>query len=322
MGFYQYIPLILTSVILLIFLAIIGLLYNQNKKARRLDREFMEQLEIASGLSDADYLESKRKSSEESNLFYKWNKYWGRTLIYSDLLKFNLTDAQCGQLVIVFSLVIYLLFTVMFKNFGIGLIPVITALGFITMIAGSRIKSKEKIFEDQIPAFLSILKANIQANETPERALIDAIENISDPLYSELSIAKALTEAGTFRDAIFKLRKNSKNDTLKFLCSCIELSSQVGANLETQINTIEEILESNRALKRRLDVAISENKPVITVTSALLPGIFMFMYIFNEQTRDFWFHSLVSWLVFFGAIIIFGTGVLITNRIINKISQF
>lgn len=322
MDFYQYIPLILTSVILLIFLAIIGLLYNQNKKARRLDREFMEQLEIASGLSDADYLESKRKSSEESNLFYKWNKYWGRTLIYSDLLKFNLTDAQCGQLVIVFSLVIYLLFTVMFKNFGIGLIPVITALGFITMIAGSRIKSKEKIFEDQIPAFLSILKANIQANETPERALIDAIENISDPLYSELSIAKALTEAGTFRDAIFKLRKNSKNDTLKFLCSCIELSSQVGANLETQINTIEEILESNRALKRRLDVAISENKPVITVTSALLPGIFMFMYIFNEQTRDFWFHSLVSWLVFFGAIIIFGTGVLITNRIINKISQF
>ncbi len=322
MGFYQYIPLILTSVILLIFLAIIGLLYNQNKKARRLDREFMEQLEIASGLSDADYLESKRKSREESNLFYKWNKYWGRTLIYSDLLKFNLTDAQCGQLVIVFSLVIYLLFTVMFKNFGIGLIPVITALGFITMIAGSRIKSKEKIFEDQIPAFLSILKANIQANETPERALIDAIENISDPLYSELSIAKALTEAGTFRDAISKLRKNSKNDTLKFLCSCIELSSQVGANLETQINTIEEILESNRVLKRKLDVAISENKPVITVTSALMPGIFMFMYIFNEQTRDFWFHSLVSWLVFFGAIIIFGTGVLITNRIINKISQF
>lgn len=322
MGFYQYIPLILTSVILLIFLAIIGLLYNQNKKARRLDREFMEQLEIASGLSDADYLESKRKSSEESNLFYKWNKYWGRTLIYSDLLKFNLTDAQCGQLVIVFSLVIYLLFTIMFKNFGIGLIPVITALGFISMIAGSRIKSKEKIFEDQIPAFLSILKANIQANETPERALIDAIENTSDPLYSELSIAKALTEAGTFRDAISKMRKNSKNDTLKFLCSCIELSSQVGANLETQINTIEEILESNRALKRKLDVAISENKPVITVTSALMPGIFMFMYIFNEQTRDFWFHSLASWVVFFCAIIIFGAGVLITNRIINKTSQF
>ena len=75
MGFYQYIPLILTSVILLLFLAIIGFLYNQNKKARRLDREFMEQLELASGLSDAEYLESKRRVSGESGLFYKWNKY-------------------------------------------------------------------------------------------------------------------------------------------------------------------------------------------------------------------------------------------------------
>jgi len=322
MSLYQYIPLILTSVVLLIFLSIVWLLYSQTKESRRLDKEFMEQLEIASGMSDADYLESKSFKDESSGLFYKWNRYWGRILIYSDFIKFDLSDAQCGQLVVFVSLIVYLIFSIIFKNFGIGLIPVLTSLGFLTMFAEKKIKAKEKIFEDQIPAFLSILKANIQANETPERALIDAIENTNDPLFSELSIAKSLTEVGTFKDAITKLRKNSKNDTLKFLCSCIELSSQVGGNLEVQINTIEGILESNRALKRKLDVAISENQPVVMVTSAMLPGIFMFMYIANEQTRDFWFHSLVSWIVFFGAVGIFGIGVFITNRIIDKISKF
>ena len=134
--------------------------------------------------------------------------------------------------------------------------------------------------------------------------------------------AKSLTEAGTFKSAIRQLRKQSKNQTLKFLCSCIELSTREGANLESQIVTIEKMLERKRALKRKLDLAIQENKPLLLVSSGLIPGLFILLYLTNEQTREFWFNSVASWIVFFLVIGIFSLGVWAANRIIKKTANF
>lgn len=323
MSLYAYAPLFITGFILLIILSIFFYLAYQSRKMSQLDREFMLQLEKASGISAEEYLRQKEIEQNKQNPLKKWNELWGRTLLYSGILpQEKYTDAQAGQLVFVGTILIYLIVCLMFNNYGIGLIPAIGFIFILIYYGNNKISAKEALFEDQIPAFLSTLKANIQANETPERALINAIDNTNDPLYSELAIAKTLTEAGTFKSAIIQLRKQSKNKTLKFLCSCIELSTKVGANLESQIVTIEQMLERKRALKRKLDLAVQENKPLLLVSSGLIPGLFILLYVTNEQTRDFWFNSFMSWIVFFLVIGIFSLGVWAANRIIKKTANF
>lgn len=318
---YSLAPIFITAILLLIIFGVAVFVSSQTRKAKEIEKQFIEQLEAASGLTN-NTLNTLKKTKKNTNFLGAWDKYWGRTLKYSGLLPANWSDSQVGMLVILVVGIIYGIITLLAKNFGLGLVPLGTALYLLTFICNNKIKAKEKIFEDQIPPFLATIKANIQANETPERALINAIETSSDPLRSEVWIAKSLTESGTFKSAITQLRKQTKNETLQFLCSCIELSTQVGANLEHQIVTIEAILESNRALKRKLDLAINENKPLVLVSSLILPFIFMFMYIANQQTRDFWFKSPTAWIVFGLVILIFAAGLFISNRIIDKTSKF
>ena len=72
------------------------------------------------------------------------------------------------------------------------------------MTNGIEVKAEKRqsVFDEQIPAFLSLLKSNIQAGETPERALMSAIDETDAPLYDELKTAKALIEIGSFQSAL------------------------------------------------------------------------------------------------------------------------
>lgn len=319
---YSYAPLLITGFIVFIVVGIIVFLLLQARKAKNIEKEFILQLERVSGIPDSEYRLQRELEKNSKDLISRWNKYWGRLLKYSGYINQELEDSQIGLLVVFVLLITYVLCFMIFKNPGIGLVPALLLLYIVPTMAKAKIKQKERIFDDQIPPFLAVLKANIQANETPERALINTIEQTNDPLYSEVVIAKALTEAGTFRSAITQLRKRTKNDSLKFLCSCIELSTQVGANLEEQIVVIESMLEVKRGLKRKLELAIQENKPLVVVTSMLIPGLFLYMYLTNEMTRDFWFVSPMSWIVFFIVVGVFAGSVYLTNRIIEKTANF
>lgn len=316
---YQYAPLIITAIILLIILSIV-LAYIKTKESKeRITQDFIEKLKVVSG---EEYVPPTFSANKNGNLIEKWNYYWGSKLKYAGLVDDKYTEHQIGSIIAFGLFVAYAVMTLLFQNYGIGLVPIASFIMFAQQFINMKIDAREKIFDEQIPAFLSILKSNIQANETPERALINAIENIDDPLFSELKIAKSLTETGSFQSALSTLRRRTNNETLKFLTGCIELSSAVGANLEEQIEIIEEMLESKTRLKRKLQVAVSENTPLLLVSAFLIPGLFLFTYLSNQQMRDFWFKNLTSWIVFFLICIIYGSGVILADKMIKKTAKF
>lgn len=318
MNLYAYAPYIFLIVFLLIaFIVSFSISYNKRKE-ERLQRDFLKRLDEANGL----FTDGASQNTVQDNYKEKWNKHWEIVLVKSKLITNEKMKKDIGKYVFYFSLAIYIIFTICFRNLGIGLMPIIFILSALTYLGNNRNKKQDELFDEQIPNFLAILKSNIQANETPENALINAINNTVDPLYSELKMTKALTETGTFINALTQLRLDTNNDTLKFLCSCIELSSKVGSNLENQIVIIEEMLEAKRALKRKLSIAISENRPLVYVSSIIIVFLFLFTYMINEQTRAYWFNSITSWIVFIIAIGIFSLGQFLANRLINKISDF
>jgi len=107
LSLYAYAPLFITGFILLIILSIFFYIAYQSRKMSQLDREFMLQLEKASGISDEEYLKQKEVEQNKQNPLKKWNELWGRILLYSGILpQEKYTDAQAGQLVFVGTILI------------------------------------------------------------------------------------------------------------------------------------------------------------------------------------------------------------------------
>jgi Flp pilus assembly protein TadB len=172
--------------------------------------------------------------------------------------------------------------------------------------------------DDQVSTFLSCFKSNLQANVSLENALIEAIDVTTPPLYDELVITKSLIETGSFASAVAFTKQQTNSVELKFLLNSIELALEVGANLEEQIENIENIISERNRLKRLKRIAIAHNKPLIYVSAALIPLVFIFAYIVNEQAREFWFNSLLSWVLLGIVVVVTIISFFVSKRIIAK----
>lgn len=318
---YNNAPIIIVILIAFVMLILAFFISVKFREIQKEEELFLKQLEAVSG-SPIEYAEGIEKEKEKINVFKIYKNKMVNMTRAADVVKPTRTDEEIISPIITVSVVSYLLFTLIFLNPGIGLLPVVLFHVGYMMYCNRRIRKKEELFESQIPGFLSSLKSNIQANETPERALINAIDNTQRPLYDELIIAKQLIQAGTFTSALGTLRKKTYNPTLKFLCSCIELAAQVGTNLEAQIEIIEVMLENRSSLKRKLASAEAENKPLLFVSAGIIPFVFIFTYFMNEQARSFWFVNPWSYLVFFGICLIYISAVYFANKLIDKVGKF
>lgn len=311
------IPLIIASMIFVISTIVFILISISTRKKIESRSSFQKTLEQ---LTISDEFEKKEK--KKGSITEKWNNYWGLRLIQADIVSKTKTKEQVGSMVFFAFAIIYGVFSLLFRNLGMGLVPLMAVIPIFSMNIESKIKAKEKALNDQIPGFLSTLKSNVQAGETPENALYAAIDTTIEPLRSEVYIMKSLIDAGSFHTAISTFRNTTSNKTLKFLCGCIELSSKVGSNLEDQITVIEGIIESNSKLERKLNAAVAENRPLLYVSMCLIPFTFMATYFLDETSRKFWFKSTLSWIVFAIICFIYGAGVFFTNRMIKKNSDF
>lgn len=311
------IPLIIASMIFIISIIVFVLISISTRKKIESRSSFQKTLEQ---LTITDEFEKEEK--KKGLIIDKWNNYWGQRLIEADYASKNKTKEQVGSMVFFGFLIIYGVFALLFRNFGMGLIPLMAVIPIFSMKVEGRLKAKEKALNDQIPGFLSTLKSNVQAGETPENALYAAIDTTIEPLRDEVYIMRSLIDAGSFHTAISTFRNTTSNKTLKFLCGCIELSSKVGSNLEDQITVIEGIIESNNKLERKLNSAVAENRPLLYVSMCLIPFTFMATYFLDETSRKFWFNSTLSWIIFAVICGIYGAGVFFTNRIIKNNSDF
>lgn len=317
---YSNIPMLLALLVgmigLIMVFVLIGLQVNKEKETK----DFLKQLREIEKQTKGE--QTKKNKIANNGLFTYIKKTFGEDVAKSGLLGKDTTETQALQLVFIGSIIVYAVFCLMGKNLGIGIIPMAVGLMLVRIVVTNTLEEKQRLFEEQIPNFLTILKSNIQAGDTPERALINAIDETDNPLYEELKVAKELSLAGSFRTALATLRNTTTDETLRFLCSCIEISSSIGSNLEEQIVVIEEILNNKRAIKRKLNIAIAENTPLLYVSMMIIPFIFIYTYLVNETTRNFWFHNLLSWCLFFVAILAYGLGVFFSNKIIKNTSKF
>lgn len=304
----------LTAICMLpIIVLFIWLGYRRIKKTNESNR-------IDSVIIDAlDYNSSERK--KRKNLDVKIIEFWSKLLKPAGVVSPISDDKRNASKLIIISIVMFLITFLFTFNIFVSFVPPIAFLAGLVIYCKTKINAIEAMINEQVPAFLSALKSNVQSNETPERALVSAIDNTAEPLYGELKIVKSLIETGTFETALTALRSRTKNEYLQFLCSCIELSNEVGSNLEEQIIIIEKMIKERQRLTQKTDSAVAENMPILYVTAVAIPFLFIFMYFNNDQVRAFWFNSLLSWVLFFLIFVICAVGCYFGNKIIKSVRK-
>lgn len=313
---YQNLPLILVGLFVIFVLFVYGLIKFNKEKRKKIEDSFLEQLELAQQGSSLKSIVREKSASPVQ----KWNSFWGKSF-HKAGWKREFTEPQIGALVFIASITVYLFIALVSRSFGLGIVIILPGYIVLHLVLDKAIKKKQVEFDEQIPAFLSMLKSNIQAGETPERALISAINLTYAPLADELQITKGLIETGTFQTALRELRDRTSSDILRFLCSCIEISSQVGANLEDQIEVIEDLLDGKAKISRQLTVAESKHKPLLIMSVILIPSIFTYTYLVNESTREYWFNSVGSWFALAISFGIFGLGVYLSDKMVKNATK-
>jgi type II secretion system protein F domain protein len=317
---YENVPLIITSLVaFLIFIILLSILMKRNKIKKETEA-FAKQLATVNNQSYSSYY-NNTNNNQDKNIWQKWCDYWGKLFKSGDLVEISQPNKKIGLGVLLIFILVTSILTMLTKNLVLGLIPGVVSILGVRAFARSKYKQKKRKMDDQIPSFISAFKSNIQANQTPEKALIDAIDTTSAPLYDELKVAKNFAATSSFSSALTRLRESTTSKDLMFLCSCVQLAVDTGANLEDQLNIIEKMIEERKELGRLLDAAIRENKPLMYISAVLLPFLFTYMYLTNQNTRDFWFVVPISWLVFFAILLLYSGALFMANKFINNLEE-
>lgn len=308
---YEYIPHFATAIFLIIMSVLLIYFIRSIISKNRNDEKFYKQLE--QNLNPTNEIEVKESR------FAKATKKLPELMIKAEIVDKNKPIADLQRRMTLILALLFTMFTFFFRNpMGGFLITALIYMG-IQSFALYRISKKRNIMNEQIPAFVSTFKANIQANQHAQNAMIRAIDSTASPLYDELAHAKSIMEAGDFRPGIIALRRSTDNEILRQMASCIELASSSGSNIEPQIEIIEEIIKDKQIMERKKKLGVNENKPLFIVAGLFVPVSFIGSYIMSEMHREFWFKSILSWLILIGIIIATGISMFATWKIIQSV---
>lgn len=322
---YGYAPILISVVVGLLALTLFFIIIRNRLTKDKVSEKFKEQLkeiyEDSPTNIQADVSLFATKKAK-GNIVKRFIFYFGEQLIEAKMAQSSAKPGFVALKILLMVLAVYVIACVVLGNFGVALIVPVVIMVATHAIAVNKIKRQKSVINDQLLPFINMLKSNIQSGQTTERALIEAIESTNSPLYDELEVAKNLTEVGTFTTAIQKLREITSDPTLKFLCGCIDLSTTVGANLETELDTIINILKGKQKLQRQIDKSISDLKSLTKIAPILVIGLFFATYFMGEQYSSFWFVEPLSYPIFAVLIVVMLGGNWIASKLIKKMEEF
>lgn len=297
----------------LLFILAITMYYLSRRKETG-DEDYERQLQELLNDDNAEIVETK------PNLITKWNKYWANVLKGSGMARYQDENSKAGLEIFIAITVIALFISGVTKILLLGPILAIGLAGAGAMLAKTVANKQANKINELLPGFIFALKANIQAAETNERSMLKVVDSMPSPLYEDLIVVKqSLLASNTFTESLQELSAKTSSDDLKFLAACMIQAAESGANMEQQLDNIQEVLIKRKEVEDEINKAVNSSKPAIILASAILPLLFFFTYFQSPAARDFWFVEPISWIFFIVVIALYGLGIFFTKKQIDKI---
>lgn len=257
------------------------------------------------------------------NLSKMWYDHWRNKARRAGIRRYrDLPSNIPGRDVILFTVVGAVLIAALSINPFLGILGGAVIPFVYNAFLGFRINQVEASLNSQVPPFLAAFKANIQANETPDRALIRVIDDMGDPLYTEMLPIKKQIQSGTeISTTLDNLKERTTSVDLRFLASCIKIAIEYGADLEKQIDVIQGVIVERQKVSNQLASASRQAKPAMIVGSLMIPVMFLAIYFMDERAQEFWFINPISYLALLAIAFLYGIGMFFTKKMVDNIKK-
>lgn len=300
---------------------VVGLVVIMGISALRRSRRRSYEEQISDLLEDEiGMYEGPSGSSSPTGVLSKWSRYWDVTFKELGWSRYNDDPLRAGREVMLATGAVAVVASALTMNLFIGMSfagLVIFMLSYVLNIIS--FQKAEKIGQ-QLPGFLFALKANIQANETPERSILKVIDSMPRPLYDDLSIVRDhILANSSFKDALLEMSRKTASRDLKFLAACMIQAASSGADLESQIETIQKVLDQRQIISDEISKAARAATPAMWASSIAIPGVFLAIFFFDPNAQGFWFVNPVSWVIFAAIIILWVAGIVLSRRLVSSI---
>lgn len=264
-------------------------------------------------------LDLDRKPVDEINP-KSWTGFWLR--LYNNTGRIATSPAQPGRLAIIGALIM----------FGVGFLvwprDVIAGIGFAAgFLVCLRIyflfeaKRRMKTLEKQLPQLISGLRANLQASQTPQAALMNVAEEMPSPLGDELKALRNDIEVNVpLEEALDRMAQRVPSREIKFLVSAIQIAIASGADLDPQLIVIQTVIDNRTKMRQKLASAIAEVQPALLVSGIMIPAAFIFSLYSDPSNKTFWFSF--NGLVAAGVVAaLYAAGMLISKKLVNGVEK-
>lgn len=201
-----------------------------------------------------------------------------------------------------------------------GLALPVAALVLYYFYYKSASNKRIKKIELALPNLLSGLRANLQSNMTPDKALQAMAEETEGPLGEELQIFKNDIMLNIPMDeSLIRLSERVDSSEVKFLIASVRLAIKSGVDLDPQIAIIQRIVAQRGRVKSALSIAIAQVQPVMIITIGIIPAGYLYSVSSSEANTQFWLQSFPGILASVIVAALYVVGIFVTRMQIAKI---
>lgn len=185
----------------------------------------------------------------------------------------------------------------------------------------SKASARRKLMEHQLPNLINGMRANLQANLTPQQAILSQVDEIGAPLGDELKILRQELNVNVpLEKALTNLALRVPSREIKFLVSSIKIAIASGVDLDPQLQIIQEIITQRARISNSLAAAVASVQPSLWVSGIAIPAGFIFSYYSNPDNQAFWVSPLgiIALVVVFG---LYAVGMIISRRLVKRVEN-
>lgn len=272
-------------------------------------------------IEDINKSELEEEKKKEDYIDTKtWSGYWLHLFLNTG--RTPTAPSQPGNIAVVLSIVAGAVgFLVWPRDIVAGLVFAFVSLFLMRWYYRYESKKRMTTLERQLPMLISGIRANLQANQTPQSALEQVADEMPSPLGDELRIMKAELQVSVpLEEALTRLAERVPSRDIQFLVSAIKIAVTSGADLDPQLAIIQTIVDNRTRLQQKLASAIASVNPTIWVSAVVIPAMFIFQFFTNDNTRPFWF-SIPGIVCMIVVAFLYGLGLFISKKMVDGVEN-
>jgi tight adherence protein B len=260
------------------------------------------------------------KDDNENEKLDRWSRYWYELTRKTGVIPDH--PESPGRLVIVVSLIALGVGTLVWPGDILGGLAAaaIVIVGY-KLYLGGEVNKRSKKMERQLPLLLSQMRARLQANDTPQQAIVNAADELPSPLGDELRILRSEINVNvSLEKALRNLVKRIPSKEMQFLVSSIEIAVASGADLDPQLEIIQDIITQRARIRSKLATAVAEVQPSIYISAIVIPAALAWSFYSDETNREFW-TSLFGFLAMGGIAVLYIIGLVVSRVLVRNVEK-